>query len=118
MLSADYLLSTVPSDHDYCRVSPKQAQCKGRLGVQECQGIIGVEVVSFYLLEGIAKNIGTPKVDMFASRLCHQLLNNNIVWKPDPGSIATDAMQQSWKNTFAFTFPPLTSGSSFILYYF
>ena len=36
-------LSAVQSDHNYSRVSAKQTQCKGRLGVKECKQFLGME---------------------------------------------------------------------------
>ena len=44
----------------------------------------------------ITKSLGTPTVDLFASRLCHQ---------PDPNSFVTDVMQQDWNKMFGFAFP-------------
>lgn len=51
--------------------------------------------------------MGSPTVDLFASRLTHQILQYTA-WKPDPGSVATDAMQQSWKNLKGYAFPPFS----------
>ena len=45
----------------------------------------------------ITKILGTPTVDLFASRLCHQL-----------PQFATDAMQQAWNKMFGFAFPPFS----------
>ena len=53
----------------------------------------------------ITKLLGNPTVDLFASRLCHQL-PQYVAWKPDPKSSATDAMQQDWIKMFGFAFPP------------
>ena len=36
-------LSTVSSDHNYCRVPSKQIECQSRLGVQECNRFIRLE---------------------------------------------------------------------------
>ena len=55
----------------------------------------------------ITKLLGTPTVDLFASRLCHQL-HQYMAWKPDPNSFATDAMQQDWNKMFGFAFPPFS----------
>ena len=55
----------------------------------------------------ITKLLGTPTVDLFASRLCHQL-PQYMAWKPDPNSFATDAMQQDWNKMFGFAFPPFS----------
>ena len=51
----------------------------------------------------IIKLLGTPTVDLFRSRLCHQL-PQYMAWKQDPNSFATDAMQQDWNKMFGFAF--------------
>ena len=55
----------------------------------------------------ICKKFGTPLVDLFASRLCHQH-PRYMSWRPDPQSIATDALHQDWKNQFCYAFPPFS----------
>ena len=52
----------------------------------------------------ITRLLKTPTVDLFASRVCHQL-PQCMKWKPDPNSVATDAMRQDWNKMFAFAFP-------------
>ena len=42
------------------------------------------------VFQEIVTHMGQPTLDLFASRLCHQL-PRYIAWKPDQGSIATDA---------------------------
>ena len=44
-------------------------------------------------------------MDLFASRLSHQLLQY-FTWKPDPFSQGTDVLQQIWGNQFLYVFPP------------
>ena len=39
--------------------------------------------------------LGPLQVDLFASRLTHQL-PNYVSWHPDPGAIACDAFAQDW----------------------
>ena len=48
---------------------------------------------------------GQPEVDLFASRLNHQL-PKYISWKPDPSAEATDAFSVNWGNCFFYAFPP------------
>ena len=43
------------------------------------------------MFRSIIKHFGYPIVDVFPSRLCHQL-PQYVAWKHDPKSIATDAM--------------------------
>ena len=46
-----------------------------------------------------------PKVDLFASRLSHQL-TQYFVWKPDSFSQWEYTIQQIWGNQFLYAFPP------------
>ena len=55
----------------------------------------------------IAKLLGAPAVDLFASRLRHHL-PQYMAWKLDPNSFATDAMQQDLNKMFGFAFPPFS----------
>ena len=55
----------------------------------------------------ICSHLGKPLLDLFASRLCHQL-PRYIAWRPDPQSVATDAFQQDWKYQFLYPFPPFS----------
>ena len=52
----------------------------------------------------ICKKFGTPKIDLFASRLNHQV-EKYISWKPDPLAYAIDAMSETWDDDF-YAFPP------------
>ena len=45
------------------------------------------------------------KVDLFASRLDHQL-SQYISWRPDPGAMTTDAFQTPWASLQGYAFPP------------
>ena len=53
----------------------------------------------------VCQRRGMPKIDLFASRLSHQLLQY-FAWKPDPFSQGTDVLQQIWGNQFLYAFPP------------
>ena len=55
----------------------------------------------------IMEALGPCQVDLFASRLSAQL-PRYMSWRPDPGSIATDALRQSWKEIKRFAFPPFS----------
>ena len=55
----------------------------------------------------IIKLLGTPTVDLFASRLCHQL-PQYMAWKSDPNNFSKDSMQQDWNKMFGFAFPPFS----------
>ena len=50
---------------------------------------------------------GCLEIDLFASRLSHQL-PKYYAWRPNPGSQATDAFLQKWSNQFLYAFPPFS----------
>ena len=47
----------------------------------------------------------TPDIDLFASRLNHQL-KPYIAYRPDPGALAVNAFHISWKEYIFYAFPP------------
>ena len=47
----------------------------------------------------------TPNIDMFASRLNHQI-QPYVSWKPDPNAIFNDAFTLDWSNYKIYAFPP------------
>ena len=47
---------------------------------------------------------GKPEVDMFASRLNHQL-PLYVAWIPDPEAMAVDAFTQNWTEHYIYIFP-------------
>jgi len=49
--------------------------------------------------------LGPCRVDLFATRLNHQL-DNYISWRPGPGAIGTDALQVNWRDLEGYAFPP------------
>ena len=53
----------------------------------------------------IVKIRGIPQIDLFASRLNHQL-PKYMSWHPDPGSCAVDSLQHYWRNLYRYAFPP------------
>lgn len=53
----------------------------------------------------LCQKMGTPQIDLFASRLTNQL-PQYFAWRPDPFSRGTDAMQQIWPQEFLYAFPP------------
>ena len=89
-------------DHNYCRVLSKFFECGGRLAVSKQQGLITICPKVF---QQVCQRRGMLKIDLFASRLSHQL-PQNFAWKPDHFSQGTDALQQIWGNQFLYAFPP------------
>ncbi len=57
------------------------------------------------LFRKITKHLGTPNIDLFASRLNTQL-QRYISWKPDPGAESVDAFTVDWSTEFFYAFPP------------
>ena len=53
----------------------------------------------------IAPLIRHCTVDLFASRLTHQL-KRYVSWRPDPNAIHIDAFTLNWSNLMAYAFPP------------
>ena len=49
--------------------------------------------------------LGTPEIDLFASRLNNQL-PKYVSWKPEPGASHVDAFSFSWSDNFVYIFPP------------
>ena len=45
-----------------------------------------------------------PTIDLFASRISHQL-PNYVSWRPDPGAVSIDAFHLSWKEYVPYIFP-------------
>ena len=48
-----------------------------------------------------------PNIDLFASRLNHQL-PRYVAWHPDPGAEAVDAFTLNWGNDTFYAFPPFS----------
>lgn len=53
----------------------------------------------------VIKTMGNCSIDLFATRLNNQL-RQYVSWRPDPFTIATDAMTLNWKDREAYAFPP------------
>ena len=53
----------------------------------------------------ICNTFGTPKTDIFASRL-NAKLDNYFSWNPDPEAVAIDALAQDWSELVLYAFPP------------
>ena len=87
-------------------IYPKSLECDSRLGVTECQGLLRLETLSNSLSTNLTE-VGKPDIDLFASRLNHQV-QKYVAWRPDPYSWKTDAMQQSWDHQFLYAFPPFS----------
>ncbi|XP_028418462.1 uncharacterized protein LOC114543822 [Dendronephthya gigantea] len=55
----------------------------------------------------ISQSYFTPGIDLFASRLNHQVADY-ASWQPDPGAVAEDAFSLNWVGTKPYFFPPFS----------
>ena len=53
----------------------------------------------------LSRRWGRPEVDLFASRISHQL-DRYVSWKPDPDCVGVNAFTQKWGQIFPYAFPP------------
>ena len=53
----------------------------------------------------LASVFGSPKVDMFASRI-NSKLESYFSWHPDPSALITDAFTVCWADFYGYAFPP------------
>lgn len=69
------------------------------------------ENTEWQLNPGVFHNLvsmwGNPEVDLFASRLNHQVAAY-VAWKPDPEAVAIDALSIQWDYRLAYAFPPFS----------
>ena len=61
-----------------------------------------------YAFERISSLLGTPDVDLFASRKNFKCARY-YSWKPDPGSEIVDAFTVAWTRLKFYAFPPSAS---------
>ena len=64
------------------------------------------------VFQGLVQLMGNPVVDLFASRLNHQL-PQYITWRPDPFSQGTNAMHQDWSQNYLYASPFLPYEQNF-----
>ena len=56
------------------------------------------------MFKEIVSTFGKPDIDLFASRINHQL-SNYISWRSDPGAKAADAHSINSSPTYNYCFP-------------
>ena len=66
------------------------------------------------VFQAVSQLLGSLTIDLFASRLFHQL-PQYVAWHPDPYSQGTDAMIQNWNIGFPYAFPPFGMISTVLL---
>lgn len=57
--------------------------------------------------KNIVKELGTPEIDLFASRI-NKKCSKFISWKRDPEAYNIDAFTLSWKEFYFYAFPPFS----------
>ena len=57
------------------------------------------------VFQSICQVRGQPDLDLFASRISHQV-SRYFSWKADPDCMAVDAFRQNWNQGFPYAFPP------------
>ena len=61
--------------------------------------------LSTRVFQSICRLMGKPDLDLFASRISHQV-PKYFSWKADPDCLAVDAFRQHWKMGLPYAFPP------------
>ena len=91
-------------DHNYCRIPPSKLNLTADW---ESRNILDSSewMLSHQIFQKVCQIRGFPEIDLFASRLSHQI-PTYVAWKPDPHSHATDAFQQNWSHKLLYAFPP------------
>ena len=56
---------------------------------------------------GVAARLGRPDIDLFASRVNHQI-PEFVSWRPEPNAVATDAFNLTWNYLLSYLFPPFS----------
>lgn len=63
--------------------------------------------IAKYAFEKIARSLGQPQIDLFASK-ANAKCRRYVSWRKDPDSIAIDAFTLEWKKWFFYAFPPFS----------
>ena len=96
----DLGLLATERDHNYCRVPTWGLQSRSMKDSTEWKP-------KPQIFQALRNLRGTPDIDLFASRVSHQL-PCYISWKLDPFSKGRDAFQISWKYLKGYAFPPFS----------
>ena len=59
------------------------------------------------IFRGVVARLGQPDMDLFASRVNHQILEF-VSWRPEPNVVATDAFNLTWNHHLSYLFPPFS----------
>ena len=92
------------SDHTYCGIPAKDFKYQGRQGFQEMKNSSSEWILNKPIFQKLLQALGPVDVDLFESRLCHQI-PRNISWQPDPHVFMVRAFQINWTHLKAYAFP-------------
>jgi len=98
-------LFTKQADHDYCRISSGDIECRSRCSVSVSQEFERVEAKNRNFSKDCKSQGGGAVMDLFASRLSRQV-PSYLSWKVDPSSQGRDAFQHCWTHLEGYAFPP------------
>ena len=88
-----------------CR-EPRPSQFSPRLQVR----VISTSNILFiylFIYKIITLTLGTPTIDLFASRLNKQCLSY-VSWRPDPEAFFIDAFSVDWSKIYFYAFTPFS----------
>ena len=96
----DSELTSQTSDHDYYGVPSRLPESS------EFQDFTELKLFP-QVFQRICQKVGQSEIDLFASRLSNQL-PAYYSWKPDPNSLALDALQETWYHKHLYNFSPFS----------
>ena len=72
----------------------REAECPGSSQVKNSQGFHRMFNPSIF--RGVVARLGQPEIDLFASKVNHQI-PEFVSWRPEePNAVATDAFNLTW----------------------
>ena len=91
-------------DQSYCRVPSSKLNATGDWESRNNSDSLEWKL-ALQFFQRIFDLRGAREIDLFASRLSHQI-KTYFSWRPDPLTQAADAFQQNWFHKSLFAFPP------------
>ena len=84
----------------------REAECPGSSQIKNFKDSIE-SMFNPSIFRGVVARLGRPDIDLFASRVNHQILEF-VSWRPEPNAVATDAFDLSWNYHLSYLFPPFS----------
>ena len=97
----------------HSRIPAFSTEYSSRQGIKKKNRLFRV-ASSSQIFQVVSRLLGSPTIDLLASRLCHKL-PQYIAWHPDPYSQGTDAMIENWNIGLPYEFPPFSMVSRMLL---